>query len=175
MIPTELALSIASAKQGVPFPTFVEVLIMLMSFEILLEAGLRLPKNIGSAVSIVGGIIVGQAAVEARFISPAVVVVIALTAIADFAMTNQDFSYALRLTRFLIAIISSVFGLFGLSIGALLLLYHLSTIVSFGVPYLAAFTNDEGQKIIDTVVSFPVKFFKKRPIELNTENKTRQK
>ena len=115
MIPTELALVITSSKQGVPFPSFVEVIFMLIAFEVLVEAGLRLPKTIGQAVSIVGAVVVGEAAVQARLVSPTVVVTIATTAIASFTMPNQDFSNAL--TRRLFIVLSSMAGLFGLSLG----------------------------------------------------------
>ena len=91
MLPTALALAITASKEGVPFLTFIEVLFMLLAFEVLVEAGLRLPKNIGQAVSVVGAVVVGQAAVDARLVSPAVVVIIAVTAISAFTMPNQDF------------------------------------------------------------------------------------
>lgn len=174
MIPTELALSITAAKEGVPFPTFVEVLLMLIAFEVLLEAGLRLPKNISQAVPIVGALVVGQAAVEARLVSPAVVVVISATAIASFTMPDQDFSNALRLWRFVIVILTSIIGLYGLSIGALLLLIHLSKMESFGVPYLAPFVAAEDSQLQDTLVRLPFSSMYKRPVNLKTTNKKRR-
>lgn len=173
MIPTKLALSIIASKEGVPFPTFIEVAIMLISFEVLVEAGLRLPKNIGQAISIVGALVVGQAAVEARLVSPAVVVVIAMTAIASFTMPNQDFSNALRLWRFIFVIITSIIGLYGLSIGGIVLLLHLSKMEVYGVPYLSPFVADENKQMQDTLVRLPFSFLSKRPVNLKTTNKNR--
>ena len=175
MLPTELAVSIESSKEGVPFPTFIEVIFMLIAFEVLLEAGLRLPKSIGQAVSIVGALVVGEAAVNAKLISPAVVIIIAATAISSFAMPNQDFSNALRLWRFIIVIFSSIIGLFGLSIGTLLLLFHFAKMETFGVPYLAPYVAQEGKQMEDSLIRLPLRFFKKRPFYLKTTNERRQK
>lgn len=175
MIPTDLALSIASSKQGVPFPSFVEVLLMLIAFEILLEAGLRLPKNIGDAVSIVGALIVGEAAVSARIVSPGIVIVVALTALATFTMPNQDLSNALRLWRFVLTIFSSIAGLVGLAIGSLLLLLHLCTIETFGIPYLIPFVSHEGREYADTIFRLPLYLNKYRPDELKVKNKRKQR
>ena len=155
MIPTELALAISASKEGVPFPSFIEVIFMLIAFEVLIEAGLRLPKNIGQAVSIVGAVVVGQAAVDARFVSPSVVVVISITAIASFTMPNQDFSNALRLWRAVFVLMSSAIGLFGLSIGGIMLLNHLSSIEIYGVPYLSPFAGRESEKIQNTIFRLP--------------------
>ncbi len=112
MIPTELALSIINSKEGEPFPTLVEVSFMLLAFEILIEASSRLPKTIGQTISIVGGLIIGEAAVNAKFVSPSVVVIIAITGITGFIMPNQDFSNALRICRFLLVILTSIAGLY---------------------------------------------------------------
>lgn len=174
MIPTNLALAIAASKEGVPFPSFIEVIFMLIAFEILMEAGLRLPKTIGQAVSIVGAVVVGQAAVEANFVSPSVIVIIALTAISTFTMPNQDFSNALRIWRFILVIMSSIIGLFGLTIGLLLLLVHLSDIEVYGIPYLSPFVGGENKQMQDSIFRFPYYFQRKRPIELKTYNKKKE-
>lgn len=137
MIPVKLALSIASAKREVPFSTVFEVLIMLLSFEVLQEAGLRLPGPIGQTVSILGGLVVGSAAVEARIVSPAVLIAVAMAGIAGYTMPNQDFSGALRLWRFGLTILASVAGLFGLVLGCGVLVHHLAGLESFGQPYLS--------------------------------------
>lgn len=175
MIPSELAQAIAASKEGVPYPSFIEVFLMLIAFEILLEAGLRLPKTIGQAVSIVGALVVGEAAVNAKLISPAVVVVIAITAISSFTMPNQDFSNALRLWRFVMAITGSMIGIFGISIGAVFLIYHLASIETFGVPYLSPYVASEGKDLGDSIIRIPLKFLKKRPLSLRTPNERRQK
>lgn len=175
MIPSNLAQAIAASKEGVPFPSFVEVIFMLAAFEILLEAGLRLPRNIGQAVSIVGALVVGEASVNAKLISPAVVVVIALTAISGFTIPNQDFSNAVRLWRLIIVIASSVIGIFGMSMGILFLLYHLASIETFGVPYLSPYAANEGKDFGDSIIRLPLPFLKKRPSYVRTTNERRQK
>jgi spore germination protein KA len=157
LIPTELIHTIIASKEGVPFPIFAEVLIMLLSFEVLLEAGLRMPRTIGQAVSIVGALVVGQAAVEAKMVSPAVVIVVAITAISGFTAPNQDFANALRLWRFILTIFSAISGLFGLSIGLILLVLHLAYIETFGVPYLSPYVGNEGKEItLDTILRLPI-------------------
>lgn len=140
-IPVKLALSIVSAKQEVPFSTVFEVLIMLVAFEVLQEAGLRLPSPIGATVSILGGLVVGNAAVEAHIVSPAVLIAVAVAGVAGYTMPSQDMAGALRLWRFLMALVASVAGLVGLALGFAALIYHLARLESFGVPYLAPFTT----------------------------------
>ena len=144
-IPVKLALSIVAAKQEVPFSTVFEVLIMLLAFEVLQEAGLRLPSPIGATVSILGGLVVGNAAVEAHIVSPAVLIAVAIAGVAGYAMPSQDFAAALRLWRFLLAILASAAGLFGLAAGCAALIYHLAGLETFGVPYLAPFTSGAGE------------------------------
>lgn len=173
MLPAELAFSIVAAKEGVPFPMFVEVLILLIAFELLLEAGLRLPKTIGQTVSIVGGLVVGQAAVEAKLVSPATVLIIAITAITGFIMPNQDFSNAVRLWRSFLTILSSIIGIFGLTFGLIFLLYHWCRMETFGVPYLDPFVANEDEQLQDTLFRLPINTMKKRPSSLKTKNKKR--
>lgn len=145
-IPVKLALSIVAAKQEVPFSTVFEVLIMLVAFEVLQEAGLRLPSPIGATVSILGGLVVGNAAVEAHIVSPAVLIAVAIAGVAGYTMPSQDMAAALRLWRFLLAILASLGGLFGLAMGCAALICHLAGLESFGVPYLAPFTSAAGQE-----------------------------
>jgi spore germination protein KA len=157
MVPTELAISIIESKQGDPFPVLIEVVFMLIAFEILIEASTRLPKTIGQTVSIVGGLIIGEAAVSANFVSPAVVVIIAITGIAGFLMPNQDFSNALRICRFFLLLISGVMSVYGLALGLIVIFYYLATIESFGVPYLMPFSSNEGKNILtDTIIREPM-------------------
>ncbi len=157
MIPTDLALSIIHSKEGEPFPTLVEVIFMLLAFEMLIEASSRLPKTIGQTISIVGGLIIGEAAVNAKFVSPAVVVIIAITGITGFLMPNQDFANSLRLCRFLLVFLSSIAGLYGLSIGLFMLIYYLCSIESFGVPYLVPFSSSDGKNLMkDTIMRAPL-------------------
>ena len=143
MIPLKLSLSIIAAKENVPFPTLAEVLIMLLAFEVLQEAGLRLPASIGQTVSILGGLVVGSAAVEAKLVSPAVLVVVAIAGIAGYTAPSQDFAGALRIWRFGITVTAGVFGIMGLVLGGLALLWHLAELESFGVPYLLPFASGQ--------------------------------
>jgi spore germination protein KA len=152
---------------------FVEVIILLVAFEILLEAGLRLPRAIGQTVSIVGALVVGQAAVEAKLVSPATVIIIAITVIAGFTMPTQDFSNALRLWRFIFVLLSSTIGIFGLSFGMIFLLYHWCRMESFGVPYLDPFVANEDEQLQDTLFRLHKSTMKKRPSSLETKNKKR--
>ncbi len=175
LLPIEMLLSIQEAKAKVPFASWAEVLILLFSFEILIEAGLRLPKNIGSAMSIVGGLVVGQAAVSANIISPVVVIIVALTGIAGFTVPNQDLAIAIRISRFILGILAAMAGFFGLIIGFLFIIVHLCSLDSFGVAYLAPFVDSKDKMLEDTLLRYPVKNFKFRPDGIAPQNKRKQK
>jgi len=176
MIPTLLAISIIKSKSEVPFPTSTSIIFMLLAFEVLIEAGFRLPRTFGQTISIIGALVVGQAAVQAKIISPVVVIVIAVTGMAGFTMPNQDFANALRICRLLFVICATIAGLYGLSLGLLILIYHLNTLETFGVPYFSPFVANDGREIIkDTIIRVPLYLMKKRPVILKTTNKKRQK
>lgn len=176
MIPTELILSIVASKEDVPFPTGVEVLGLLIAFEILQEAGLRLPQTIGQTVSIIGGLVVGQSAVEAKIISPVVVIVVAVAGITGYTMPNQDFSNAIRLWRFGVTIAAALAGLFGLMAAGLALIIHLSRLETFGVPYLTPFAGEGGRSDVGSVLTRgPLRTEKIRPWYLKAMNKRNQK
>ena len=175
MIPTQLALSIIAAKRDVPFVTVFEVLIMLLAFEILQEAGLRLPQSIGQTVSIIGGLVVGQAAVEAKIVSPAVLIAVAIAGIAGYTMPSQELAGALRIWRFVLAVLASIAGVFGMVMGGAALVYHLSEIESFGVPYLAPFAGGAGARAaLHAIVREPLPRTKLRPAVLRGRNRRRQ-
>ena len=166
-IPVKLALSIVSAKQEVPFSTMFEVLILLFAFEVLQEAGLRLPAPIGATVSILGGLVVGNAAV---------LIAVAIAGVAGYTMPSQDFAGALRLWRFLLAVLASLGGLFGLGLGCALLLYHLAGLETFGVPYLVPFTSGGGRRTgHPTVVRPPLGEMKWRDGALYSRNRRNQR
>lgn len=174
MIPTNLATFIARSREGVTFPIPIETILMLCMFEILFEAGLRIPKTVGQAVSIVGTLVVGQAAVEAKLVSPPVVVIVAITIIASFAMPNQDFSNATRIWRMLFTIFSAVFGLIGVVMATILFVYKLCKLESFGVPYLSPFVSVDTRGMFkDSIFRVPYIDNIKRPEELNVKNKVR--
>lgn len=175
-IPVKLALSIVAAKQEVPFSTIFEVLIMLLSFEVIQEAGLRLPGPIGATVSILGGLVVGNAAVEARIVSPAVLIAVAIAGVAGYTQPSQDLGSALRLWRFLLAILASLGGLFGLTAGCAALIYHLAALETFGVPYLAPFTTGRPTPARGpSLLRLPLPWQKWRDGPIHTRNRRNQR
>ena len=137
MIPVGLILRLAGTREGAPLPLFLEALVMEASFELLREAGLRLPKPIGQAVSIVGGLVIGEAATRAGVANPVTIVVVALTGIASFAIPAYSVAVALRILRFPLLLIGPVMGLPGIAVAVMVLVSHMASIRSFGVPYLA--------------------------------------
>jgi spore germination protein KA len=175
MIPTNVVLFIAKSREGVAFPVAVEALALIISFEILFEAGLRIPKSVGQTVSIVGTLVVGQAAVEAKLVSPSIVVIVAITAIASFTIPNQDFSNAVRLWRITSTIFGIFLGLLGLVIAILLLVFEFCKLESFGVSYMAPFVGNDGKDIMkDTFFRLPSNSNKTRPNCLKTKDAKRQ-
>ncbi|WP_375782096.1 spore germination protein [Paenibacillus baekrokdamisoli] len=166
LIPTKLAISIAAGREGVPFPSIVEALIMEVTLEILREAGLRLPKPIGQAVGIVGGLVIGQAAVQAAIVSPIMVIVVALTAISTFAFPQYAAGIAIRMLRFAMMMAAAVFGLYGIILCFILIMVHLVRLKSFGVNYLSPFVSINPRDWKDLIIRMPLKMMKWRP-ELN--------
>ncbi|RCX13281.1 spore germination protein KA [Fontibacillus phaseoli] len=175
MLPTQLLFGLAAQREQIPFPAFVEAVLMEVTFEILREAGLRLPKNIGSAISIVGTLVIGQAAVEAGIISAAMVIVVAITAISSFVLPAFNMSIAFRMLRFPLMALAGSFGLYGIFIGATTLILHLCSLRSFGVPYMAPFAPliPDDQK--DAVLRLPQWMLMTRPRLINKDNVTRRK
>lgn len=175
MIPTTLAISIIQSKAGVPFPSYLEVMLMLFSFEVMLEAGLRLPKAIGQAVSIVGAIIIGQAAITAGILSPGVVIAISAAGITGFVVPSQDLSNALRLCRLILMLLAIIGGLFTVTLGLILLLYHLCSLEVFGVPYMSPYVANEGKEMFsDSFIRKPWHKSKYRPSNIGPEDVKRQ-
>lgn len=178
MIPMQLILKMAAARQNVPFPAVVEILIMEFAFELLREAGTRLPKAVGSTLGIVGGLIVGQAAVEAGIVSPIVVIIVALTAISSFAIPHHTLMTGYRLAKYLVIIFAAALGLFGFWAALLAILIHLSALKSFGVPFMFPFEaggmNGYGD-LKDSLVRFPTFLMKKRPFFARPGSRTRMK
>jgi hypothetical protein len=174
MLPASLAWSIVEAKIDVPFSTVFEVLILLFAFEIVQEAGLRLPPAIGTTVSILGGLVVGTAAVEAKIVSPAVLITVAVAGIAGFTLPSQEVSSALRLWRFGLVIAASLAGLFGVVAATVVLIYHVAALESFGVPFITPFAAVGGDQI-DGVLRRPLVWVKFRERSLKTQNRRNQK
>ncbi|WP_391209401.1 spore germination protein [Psychrobacillus sp. L4] len=172
-IPPSLLMSLAAQREKVPFPAFIEVMIMEIAFEILREAGLRMPRVVGAAMSIVGGFVIGTAAVEAGIISAAMVIVVSLTAISSFVAPLYDIAIAGRMLRFVFIALAAMFGFYGMTIGFIALILHLCSLRSFGVPFMSPLApfNLSDQK--DTIIRLPVWKMKTRPQGIS-KNKVRE-
>ncbi|GAB6179067.1 spore germination protein [Desulfotomaculum defluvii] len=166
MIPTTLLISIAAARQGVPFPAFIEAILMEVAFEVLREAGIRLPAPVGQAVSIAGALIIGQAAVQANIVSPLMVIVVAFTGIATFSVPQYNLGISVRILRFPLMLSAAFLGLFGVMVGLLAILLHLCSLRSFGVPYLSPLAPFNLQALKDTLILAPHWSRRMRPAEL---------
>lgn len=163
MMPTALALTIASGREVIPFPVLVEVLIMELAFELMREAGLRMPRPIGSAVSIVGSLVIGQAAVQAGIVGPFAVIIVAVTGIASFALPNYAIAFSLRLMRFPLLIASGTLGLLGFGSVIMAVILHVLSLRSFGEPYLAPLSPFRPSDQKDIIIRVPWWSMKKRP------------
>ncbi|MCQ1530486.1 spore germination protein [Lutispora saccharofermentans] len=173
MVPAPLLVSIMETRARVPFPAIVEALLMEFTFEALREASIRLPKTIGQAVSIVGALVIGQAAVEAGIVSQIMVIVVAVTGIASFATPSYDLGLAIRLLKFPFMALGSILGIFGIMSGLVALLIHLASLESFTVPYLAPLAPIYFSDWQNVIYRTPLPFMKKRPLFLKPRNKNR--
>lgn len=174
LLPTTLLVSLAAQREGVPFPSFVEALLMELTFEVLREAGVRMPRAIGSAVSIVGALVLGTAAVDAGLVSPAMVMTVSMTAIASFTAPYIDIVSSSRLLRFGLLMLAASFGLFGILFGFMMISIHLTTLRSFGIPYLQGIApfNMTDQK--DIFMRVPRFLMNSRPRLFGQQNPIRQ-
>ncbi len=170
MIPTQFLISIVAYREGVPFPAVLEALIMEMTFEALREAGIRLPRAVGQAISIVGALVIGQAAVQAGFVSPLMVIIVALTGIASFMIPAYNQALSMRLIRFPLMLLAATLGLFGVVTGLLGMLIHMAGLRSFGMPYLVPLAPLKVSDLKDTLVRVPWWAMHKRPTELVKRN-----
>lgn len=174
MLPTTLMMSVAASREIVPFPVLIEALVMEIIFEVLREAGIRLPVQIGSAVSIVGALIIGEAAVSAGLISAPMIIVVAMTGIASFAIPHYSTSIALRMLRFPLIFLASVLGLLGVILGVIVIVIHLCTLRSFGVPYLSPIAPSKQPDMKDVLYRAPLWKMNTRPRLTGNQNKYRQ-
>ncbi|SMO72176.1 spore germination protein [Melghirimyces algeriensis] len=174
MLHTTLLISLAAQREGIPFPAFVEAVLMEFIFETLREAGLRMLRPVGTAITIVGALVLGEAAVQAGLVSPAMVIVVSITAISSFAIPSYELRLPIRALRFLFMALAASFGLYGIVLGGITLLLHLTSLRSFGIPYMSPLApfNIEGQK--DTLFRFPLWLMKTRPRLISQYNRVRQ-
>ncbi|EJW19702.1 spore germination protein [Paenibacillus alvei] len=156
MIPTALILTMAKARSQVPFPALVEALLMEIMFEALREAGARLPQQVGSAISIVGALVIGQAAITAGLVSAPMVMVVAITGVSSFLVPHYNLGIAVRLLRFPMMILSGMLGMLGLMMGIILLMTHLFTLRSFGIPYMSGIAPMRKEELKDIFLRVPV-------------------
>ncbi|NOU75263.1 spore germination protein [Paenibacillus sp. LMG 31458] len=175
MLPTTLLYNLASQREGVPFPAFIEAIMMEVTFEILREASVRMPRTVGQSISIVGTLVIGQAAVEAGLVSAAMVIVVSITAISNFVLPAFNLGITIRIIRFLLMMLAATFGLFGIFVGIIALVVHLCGISSFGVPYMSPLAPFHLTDQKDTMVRFSFPNMITRPKAFRQKNLVRQK
>ncbi|WP_242822544.1 spore germination protein [Thermaerobacter marianensis] len=170
MLPTPLLMTVAASREGIPFPAMVEALLVEIIFEALREAGVRLPRTIGQAVSIVGAIVIGEAAVMAGIISAPMVIIVATTGIANFTVARFNLAFTIRLLRFPLRVLAGMFGLYGIILGLLAILIHLAGLRSFGYPYLSPVAPLNAPDLRDVVIRAPRWALTRRPTQLPRRN-----
>lgn len=174
MIPTSLVISLAAQRESIPFPAFVEALLMELIYEILREAGVRIPKNIGQAISIVGTLVIGQAAVAAGFVSSAMVIIVSITAISSFVVPEPGMAIAARISRFALIALAGFMGLYGILFGIFIMVLHLASLHSFGLPYMSPLAPYRPGDLKDSIFRFPWPFLRTRPVEDRSQDLYRQ-
>jgi spore germination protein KA len=175
MIPYKLAQSIAASRLGTPFSIFFEVLLMTLAFYVLIQASMQISKVIGGAISIVGGLVLGDAAIKAGIVSPAVIVVVASASISSMAIPNKDVNTAIWLFQLICTVFSAILGLVGLIAALLILLFSLAKLESLDVPYLSPYTTGRPLQLGDSFIKAPTNLIKNRPVYLRPKNVRRKK
>ncbi|MBA4494767.1 spore germination protein [Paenactinomyces guangxiensis] len=174
MIPSELAIAMAGGRASVPFPSILEALVMEISVEILREASIRLPGPIGPTIGIVGGLVIGNAAVDAGLVSPAIVIVVGLTTISSYANPSYNAAISVRLIRFPLMIAAAIFGLYGIMLGLMLVLVHLVQLQSFGIPYMTPYAPFNWRDLKDSLIRTPWTWMNKRPTLYRPQDRQRE-
>ena len=178
MIPILMVNRLAESSQAVPFPAVLEIFLLDAAFELLREAGIRIRNASGGTIGIVGGLIIGQAAVEAGLVSPIVVIIVALTSIATFSVPNVSMVHGFRLVRYGLLISAAVLGFLGLWLGLIIVFIHLASLKSYGFPYLMPFATADlngYHELKDSIFRFPLFSMKKRPFFARPEQSKRMK
>lgn len=173
MIPTDLLIAIAKAKENVPFPTIVEVLLMEISFELIREAGIRIPGVIGNTLGIIGALILGQAAVQANIVSPVLIIVVAITGLGNFAVPNPSLALGIRIIRFVYILLGAFLGFYGITVGLLMTGAYMVDQKSFGVPFVAPVAPKTARSG-DLIERKPMWMQQRRPDFLNPMDDSRQ-
>lgn len=174
MVPNELALTISGAREGLPFPPVLEVLIIEILIELIREAALRLPQPLGNTIGVVGGIVVGQAIVQAGLVSPLIIISAATTMLASFTSPTLDIGFTWRLLKWVLIILANMFGLVGVIVGTTCIFAHMAALSSFGVPYLAPFGSPRLRDLGDTLVRMPFFLGRRRPAYLHPLDEKRK-
>lgn len=176
ILPSALILPFAEAREGVPFSSVVELIFLELAFELIREAGVRVPGSLGNAIGIVGGLVIGQAAVEANLVSPIVVMIVALTALGSMTVPNEEFAAAFRLVKYGFLILGGYLGIYGIVLGVYLVIGHLAGLISFGIPYLVPFIKKEQKGSRgEGVLRVPLRKRVLRPLYAREEQKIRLK
>ncbi|GAA0305388.1 spore germination protein [Gracilibacillus halotolerans] len=170
LLPTDMALSIAATREEVPFPPVAEAFLMVLTMELLQEAGLRLPAPIGQTIGIVGGLVIGDAAVSAGIVSPIMVIVIGLTAISAFATPSFSLGISFRILRIAFMLAAGILGLFGIILVYIMVMIHMVNLKSFGVPYTAPFSPTMDRDWKDLILRAPMTILTRRPNFMNTKD-----
>lgn len=170
IIPTYLLYSISASRENVPFPTLVELLLMDVSFEMIREAGIRMPGPIGSTLGIVGGLILGQAAVSAKIVSPIMIIVIAITGIGSFATVDYALSWTYRILKLAFVLLASLMGYYGIAIGIFIYSLYLGAQKSFGIPFLSPMPSEESKNMSNPLFINAIWRKEKRPYYLKPQN-----
>lgn len=174
MIPTDLLLAIEASREKVPFQSIIELVAMELSFELIREAGIRVPGPIGPTLSIVGALILGQAAVEANIVSPILIIVIAITGIGSFAIPNYQMGYSVRILRFIFIILGAMAGFIGITFGVFLLGIWSASVKSFGVPFMSPIGPRTSDSLFKAIFRAPEWKREYRPDFLNAKKKRKQ-
>lgn len=175
LIPTELLFTIAAARESVPFPTFVEILLMEISFELIREAGLRVPTPLGSTIGIVGALILGEAAVSASLVSPVLIIIIAITGICSFSIPDFSLNFTFRIYRFIYIILGYVAGFLGISVVLFIQLVIMCKLKSFGSPYINPYILNKNKRSISSYFIPPIWKRERTSVFLHAQKKFSQK
>ncbi|SCY31235.1 spore germination protein [Alkaliphilus peptidifermentans] len=173
MVPLDLLVPLAESRVKVPFPPIIEALILEVTLEMLREASIRLPSYIGISIGVVGGLIIGQAAVAAGIVSELFIIIVAVTAIASFIIPSYDMGLAVRYIRFIFMLFAAIFGIVGVVVAAALLFAHLIVLESLGQPYFQPIIPLKIRDLKDIVIRVPIKLLGRRPGQGNSNNNRR--